>query len=51
METGITKWSEIAERIPGRLGKQVSGNGGESYYSSIAQTDGLPPSYSVENDG
>ena len=20
---GVTKWSEIAERIPGRLGKQV----------------------------
>lgn len=23
MTTGITKWSEIADRIPGRLGKQV----------------------------
>lgn len=24
MTSGITKWSEIADRIPGRLGKQVS---------------------------
>jgi len=23
MATGITKWSDIAERVPGRLGKQV----------------------------
>jgi len=23
IEAGVTKWSEIAERIPGRIGKQV----------------------------
>ena len=50
METGITKWSEIAERIPGRLGKQVSSSNGSTsrlkvfaYKTFLVHMDSLSP--------
>ena len=45
LDSGITRWSEIAERIPGRIGKQCR----ERYFNHLDQTINKAP-WSAEED-
>jgi hypothetical protein len=47
LQRGITKWSEIADRIPGRIGKQVGGSGASAAACSRWSRRHLPNNATV----